>query len=261
MVPKGCPLLQPPGTVHEGSTQKSPRSAAFASKLPGVQLARNVPQPNMQQGREDFAHNLVKIESVEGPAARMEVLDHRSRRPYQVALWLNGNQIAMTCTCREGYYWYACRHRVAAFMGLREHLKKHPPKIWKAVLDQGRHATTRRTAPDYSPVAFSLQNRGGSWVIVPYTLDANDMRFAIQAGFTSGSQFFDYLKDSFDVLYEEGRRGAPKMMSVGLHCRLVGRPGRAAALARFVDYVAGHEQVWVCRRDEIARHWHEQFTP
>ena len=102
---------------------------------------------------------------------------------------------------------------------------------------------------------------GRRQLIVPYTLDANDMRFAIQAGFTAGDQFFGYLKDSFDVLYEEGRRGAPKMMSVGLHCRLVGRPGRAAALARFLDYVAGHEQVWVCRRDEIARHWHEHHAP
>jgi putative urate catabolism protein len=102
---------------------------------------------------------------------------------------------------------------------------------------------------------------GKRQLIVPYTLDANDMRFAIQAGFTAGDQFFNYLKDSFDVLYEEGRRGAPKMMSVGLHCRLVGRPGRAAALARFLDHVASHEQVWVCRRVDIARHWHEQHTP
>ena len=94
-------------------------------------------------------------------------------------------------------------------------------------------------------------------LIVPYTLDANDMRFAIQAGFTAGDQFFTYLKDSFDVLYEEGRRGAPKMMSIGLHCRLAGRPGRAAALARFLDHIAAHEQVWVCRRIDIARHWHE----
>jgi putative urate catabolism protein len=102
---------------------------------------------------------------------------------------------------------------------------------------------------------------GRRQLIVPYTLDANDMRFAIQAGFTAGDQFFGYLKDSFDVLYEEGRHGAPKMMSVGLHCRLVGRPGRAAALARFLDYVAGHAQVWVCRRDQIARHWHEHHAP
>ena len=94
-------------------------------------------------------------------------------------------------------------------------------------------------------------------LIVPYTLDANDMRFAIQAGFTAGDQFLAYLKDSFDVLYEEGRRGAAKMMSIGLHCRLVGRPGRAAALARFLDHVAAHDKVWVCRRIDIARHWHE----
>ena len=97
-------------------------------------------------------------------------------------------------------------------------------------------------------------------LIVPYTLDANDMRFAIQAGFTAGDQFLAYLKDSFDVLYEEGRRSAPKMMSIGLHCRLVGRPGRAAALARFLDHIAAHEQVWVCRRIDIARHWHEQHA-
>ena len=94
-------------------------------------------------------------------------------------------------------------------------------------------------------------------LIVPYTLDANDMRFAIQAGFTAGDQFLAYLKDSFDVLYEEGRRGTAKMMSIGLHCRLVGRPGRAAALARFLDHVAAHDKVWVCRRIDIARHWRE----
>jgi len=93
-------------------------------------------------------------------------------------------------------------------------------------------------------------------LVVPYTLDANDMRFATNQGFNSGEQFYQYLKDSFDVLYAEGE-DAPKMMSIGLHCRLVGRPGRAAALARFLDYVQQHERVWVCRRDEIAKHWRE----
>ena len=88
-------------------------------------------------------------------------------------------------------------------------------------------------------------------LMVPYTLDANDMRFATAQGFNSGQQFFDYLKDTFDVLYAEGS----KMMSVGLHCRLAGRPGRAAALARFLDYVAEHDDVWVARRIDIARHW------
>jgi putative urate catabolism protein len=100
---------------------------------------------------------------------------------------------------------------------------------------------------------------GKPQLIVPYTLDANDMRFATNQGFNSGEQFFQYLKDSFDVLYAEGEAGAPKMMSIGLHCRLVGRPGRAAALARFLDHVLDHEKVWVCRRIDIARHWHATF--
>lgn len=98
---------------------------------------------------------------------------------------------------------------------------------------------------------------GRPQLVVPYTLDANDMRFATAQGFNSGDQFFAYLKDSFDVLLEEGRRGSPKMLSVGLHCRLVGRPGRAASLARFLDYVQQHDRAWVCRRIDIARHWHE----
>ena len=92
-------------------------------------------------------------------------------------------------------------------------------------------------------------------LVVPYTLDANDMRFATAQGFNSGQQFFDYLQDTFDMLHAEGGR----MMSVGLHCRLAGRPGRAAALARFLDYVASFDDAWVCRREDIARHWMERF--
>ena len=101
----------------------------------------------------------------------------------------------------------------------------------------------------------------GAHLVVPYTLDANDMRFATAQGFNSGDQFYAYLRDSFDTLYREGAQ-SPKMMSVGLHCRLAGRPGRAAALDRFLDYVAGHDAVWVARRVDIARHWHEHHpTP
>ncbi len=95
----------------------------------------------------------------------------------------------------------------------------------------------------------------GPQLVIPYTLDANDMRFATAQGFNSGDQFFAYLKDTFDTLYAEGEAGSPKMMSIGLHCRLVGRPGRAAALARFVDYVQTKEKVWIARRIDIARHW------
>ncbi len=97
-------------------------------------------------------------------------------------------------------------------------------------------------------------------LVLPYTLDANDMRFATPQGFNSGEQFFAYLRDSFDVLYAEGS-DRPKMMSVGLHCRLVGRPGRFRALQRFLDHVAAHDDVWVCRRIDIARHWMDRHPP
>lgn len=99
------------------------------------------------------------------------------------------------------------------------------------------------------------EHEGHQQLIVPYTLDANDMRFATPQGFNSGDQFFAYLKDSFDMLYAEGQAGAPKMMSIGLHCRLVGRPGRAAALKRFIDYAKSHDKVWFARRIDIAEHW------
>jgi chitin deacetylase len=101
---------------------------------------------------------------------------------------------------------------------------------------------------------YWIEGPYGPQLIVPYTLDANDMRFATPQGFNSGDQFFAYLKDSFDVLYAEGA-DRPKMLSVGLHCRLAGRPGRAAALARFLDYVRKHDKVWVATRLDIARHW------
>ncbi|TBU98068.1 allantoinase PuuE [Stutzerimonas kirkiae] len=93
-------------------------------------------------------------------------------------------------------------------------------------------------------------------LVIPYTLDTNDMRFTQVQGFNSGDDFFNYLKDAFDVLYAEGRAGAPKMLSIGMHCRLLGRPARFAALCRFIDYVKGHERVWFARRVDIARHWH-----
>lgn len=101
----------------------------------------------------------------------------------------------------------------------------------------------------------------GPFLIIPYTLDTNDMRFATPQGFNSGDQFFTFLKDAFDTLYAEGTAGAPKMLSVGLHCRLVGRPARAASLARFIDYVLSKDKVWVPRRIDIARHWHAHHKP
>jgi allantoinase len=95
-------------------------------------------------------------------------------------------------------------------------------------------------------------------LVVPYTLDSNDMRFAALQGFNSGTQFFDYLRDAFDTLYREGDPGgldSPKLLSIGLHARLIGRPGRIACLERFLDYILEHEHVWVCRRIDVAKHW------
>lgn len=110
-------------------------------------------------------------------------------------------------------------------------------------------------ADDYNDdLPYWAMIEGRPQLIVPYTLDANDMRFVSPQGFNSGDQFLSYLKDSFDVLYAEGA-DTPRMMSVGLHCRLIGRPGRIAALARFLDYASSHDGVWFCRRIDIARHW------
>jgi len=96
-------------------------------------------------------------------------------------------------------------------------------------------------------------------LIIPYTLDNNDMRFATNQGFNTGDHFFSYLKDSFDVLYEEGKTN-PKMMSVGLHCRLIGRPGRVQSLKKFLDYILKHEDVWICKRIDIAKHWIKNYS-
>lgn len=94
-------------------------------------------------------------------------------------------------------------------------------------------------------------------LIIPYTLEANDMRFATAPGYITGEDFFTYLKDAFDTLYAEGQDGAPKMMSIGLHCRLIGRPGKIAGLKRFIDYIQGFDGVWCPRRIDVARHWAE----
>jgi allantoinase len=113
--------------------------------------------------------------------------------------------------------------------------------------------------PFWTRVALS-DGRTVDHLVVPYTLDANDMRFATPQGFNTADHFFHYLRDSFDVLWAEGE-DTPRMMSVGMHCRLLGRPGRLRALQRFLDHVQAHDRVWVCRRVDIARHWHEHHRP
>ena len=108
---------------------------------------------------------------------------------------------------------------------------------------------------------YWLRLSGRDQLIVPYTLDANDMRFATPQGFNAGTQFLDYLRDSFDILYAEGEAGYPKMLSVGLHCRLAGRPGRTMALRRFLEHIQSHSAVWMAKRIDIARHWARVHPP
>ena len=159
----------------------------------------------------------------------------------------------------------------------REHMKRAMDIIQGLTLNRaagwytGRDSpNTRRLVADYGGFEYDSDYYGDDlpfWLqvrktdgelaphlVVPYTLDCNDMRFALPQGFSHGDPFFEYLKDSFDVLYAEGDE-SPRMMSIGMHCRLLGRPGRMRALQRFLDHIEAHDRVWICKRVDIARHW------
>lgn len=127
----------------------------------------------------------------------------------------------------------------------------------KLVMEEGGFLYDSDAYDDDLPYWVKPPNKKPAHLVIPYTFDNNDMKFSTLNGLSTGQDFYDYLKDAFDCLYEEGQRGAPKMMSVGLHCRLAGRPGRAQALARFLDYIQGKDKVWICRRRDIAQHWHD----
>ena len=137
------------------------------------------------------------------------------------------------------------------------------PNTRKLVVEHGGLLYDSDYYGDDLPFWTEVEVTGGEkkpHLVVPYTLDSNDMRFATPQGFNTGEQFFQYLKDAFDVLYAEGDPSGldqPKMLSIGMHCRLLGRPGRFRALQRFLDYVQSHDKVWICRRVDIARHWIE----
>jgi putative urate catabolism protein len=145
--------------------------------------------------------------------------------------------------------------RVTGERPLGWYLGRCSPNTHRLVAEEGGFVYNADTYADDLP--YWDANYGEPQLMVPYTLDANDMRFATPQGFNSGGQFLEYLRDSFEVLHGEGGR----MMSVGLHCRLAGRPGRAAALERFLDYLATQQDVWITRRIDIARHWWERHPP
>jgi allantoinase len=131
------------------------------------------------------------------------------------------------------------------------------PNTRRLVADYGGFAYDSDYYGDDLPFWMKVQRTDGNAVphlVVPYTLDCNDMRFALPQGYSHADPFFQYMKDTFDVLYAEGD-ASPKMMSIGMHCRLLGRPGRIVALQRFLDHISAHDRVWVCRRIDVARHW------
>ena len=147
--------------------------------------------------------------------------------------------------------------RLAGSRALGWYTGRDSPNTRRLVADFGGFEYDSDHYGDDLPFWLQVRLTDGSLaphLVVPYTLDCNDMRFALPQGFSHGDPFFAYLRDAFDVLYAEGAE-APKMMSVGMHCRLLGRPGRFLALQRFLDYVCGHDRVWVARRVEVARHW------
>ena len=188
----------------------------------------------------------------------------RNPEPIQM-LHADGHEI-----CSHGYRWIDYQHVDEAVE--REHMYKAIAAIEEATGERPQGWYTGRTSPntrrlvaehggflydadDYSDdLPFWDRSYDSPQLVIPYTLDVNDMRFATAQGFNSGEQFFHYLKDSFDVLLAEGAQ-TPRMMSVGLHCRLAGRPGRFAALERFIRYARTFDEVWWCRRVDIARHW------
>ena len=187
-----------------------------------------------------------------------------------LALLADGHEI-----CSHGYRWIDYQYvdeaterehmrlaidaltRITGSRPLGWYTGRTSPNTRRLVAEEGGFLYT---ADDYSDdLPFWDHQHGRPLLVIPYTLDVNDMRFASAQGFNSGEQFYQYLKDSFDVLYAEGNR-TPRMMSLGLHCRLAGRPGRFAALERFLRYARSYDDVWWCRRIDIARHWHEKHA-
>jgi putative urate catabolism protein len=187
------------------------------------------------------------------------------------ALFAAGHEI-----CSHGYRWID--YQYVDKDTEREHMQKAIRIIEETIGERPLGWYTGRTSPntralvveeggflydadDYSDeLPFWNRQYGKPQLVIPYTLDVNDMRFVTPQGFNSGPQFLQYLKDSFDVLYAEGA-DSPSMLSVGLHCRISGRPGRFAALEAFLRYARSHDDVWFCRRIDIARHWHSQHPP
>jgi allantoinase len=254
-----------------------PGSEVFLSEIVGAQ-----PFPNRHMSME----SLYEYGSRAGLWRVLRVFDRRglpltvfgvamalARNPQAVAAFqARGDEIAC-----HGLRWISYqlaepdveRRHMAEAVRLMTELTGEAPLGWYTGRDSPQ---TRRLVVEHGGFLYDSDSYaddlpywtvvdGTSHLVVPYTLDTNDMRFATAGGFSSGDEFFTHLRDAFDVLYAEGAAGSPKMLSIGLHCRLVGRPARTAALERFLDHVQSHDKVWIARRVDIARHWIEHFPP
>lgn len=254
-----------------------PSSEAFLSEIVGADAREGVRHMSMESiyeyGSRVGVWRLKRLfDQYDVPVTVFAVGMAVERYPEPVqALHEAGHEI-----CSHGYRWIDYQYVDESVE--REHIRRSIAAIENAVGERPLGWYTGRSSPntrrlvveeggflydadDYNDdLPYWNFEHGEPHLVVPYTLDVNDMRFASTQGFNSGEQFYQYLKDSFDVLYAEGKT-TPRMMSVGLHCRLAGRPGRFAALERFLRYARTFENVWFCRRIDIARHWHDQHPP
>ena len=253
-------------------------SEAFLSEIVGAQPWEGQRHWNMESIYEYGARvgfwRLYRLFTGLGvPVTVYGVATALRRGPAQVAAMLEaGWEIAS-----HGFKWidYKDHTRDAELADIREAITIHEavtgsrPRGWYTgrcsantvdlVTEEGGFDYISDTYADDLP--YWRPHDGRDQLIIPYTLDTNDMRFAAAQGFNSGDQFFSYLKDSFDVLYAEGKAGQPKMLNIGLHCRLVGRPGRLASLRRFIEYTLDQGDVWFARRIDIAKHWAAHHPP
>ncbi|SFM00925.1 allantoinase PuuE [Shimia aestuarii] len=253
-----------------------PASEAFLSEITGAQPWPGQRHWNMESiyeygARAGFwrVHRLLK----DTPLTVYGVATALARAPEQVAaMKAAGWEIAS-----HGLKWIEHkdmspeeeRAQIRESIRLHAEVTGTPPRGWYTGRCSMNTVDLAAEEGDFAYIADSYADDLPYWVragskdqlIVPYTMDCNDMRFAIQAGYTNGDQFESYLKDSFDMLYAEGQAGAPKMLSIGLHCRLIGRPGRAAALKRVLDHFNKHEGVWFATREQIADHWAKEHPP
>ncbi len=177
--------------------------------------------------------------------AKHEIASHGLR-------WISYQTMDEATERRHLHEAVAAMKRMTGAAPLGWYTGRDSPQTRKLVVEHGGFLYDSDSYADDLPYWTTVD--GKAHLVVPYTLDTNDMRFATAQGFNSGDQFFAYLRDAFDVLYAEGDE-TPKMLSVGLHCRIVGRPARFRALQRFLDHIEAHDRVWVCRRADIARHW------